>query len=1222
MHRFLILSILFWQPVFALQESLVANGTAGTLTIPAGAPFNAMGSMRIEMRIHNMNPGPGGYNYIFGVMGPTGAGYGFMFQNGQLCITSGDHSGGGLLCLPNQASTYPDVVVRYQRDLTNSVILFDAFDYQSGTLLSSQTLAMNQPQGNLALQPTGLFIRNSSVIVDIAWVKWYSSLVPSGSPPPLQSVPADLGNWEFGDGALGNQSTDGDAVAISLSHASFTPTPTYPPSCNAGSQMSLRAGYPAQLDGTASRSGDESPLSYLWQQTSTSYANLPDITMQRLRWSSHTVAQPTITGLVFGPANFQLTVTQGDGQTATCTVDDGAVATDNNATVIMNTPNVALDTAVQNLIGPMVQFGKNPWQFYDQSAYSAAVNRIADLNVDYYDYWDVPGPGTVSVTVGSTEIDGTGTFFSTDVCQGPANPTVPKPGAYIILWYQTGRAINGVAETGRVRLYIGSCDAGTPDTKMYIHTTGCCGLTQWGQNGSHYPPNTGLQLNYTTWAVASSKQAGVWDNNYSPGPANFYDNVQGLYALYFRSGIDTFLSAARTFADRFWTCVQIDRGMAFTYPGGLSFQGPGRPNSMSGLTIRALDTGDRHPDMWTGMHLVDQYNSVAQLVSWAYYLNLDRQVGIVDPREWGYILAQTGYCALYDQSTTHDAPGSMTWQQYCRNALATSFSSTPGTGVWPVALDPGLNAWVMYSANRSSLGTSSSSGNDTSVSWYGSMVNLTNNSTMVSCAATNCGFNPLDFKMYGASTLLSPGIYTPCTTGTECIPFPVLFYIGGASQPWSQPHDSTYTDNQVYCYPTPCTYIDSNHFMLDRPYQGITGQHGWIMGIWEQIKGVTVTNGGDGYSASPTVTITDSAGIGSEATAQATVSGGAITGITVTNAGKGYMAPVVTITDATGSGATATASVIAQGDTANSNMVGFGATTYMEGILGWAFSLAGQAMACSVNGNPPGCSEAVAAQADSYAVMAGEFQLNTGLVPAPTSGASYFGAYPACQTPPTSTDYICTHGESTMAMREIQADGSRGIVAAYLLETNPTTKAALATAQDNWYAGMWAKPGVGTPPVSSPDGTWETSFDATGCTVNSTWQATSSSAGSLYSNCPPGQAYYLTSSPGAQNKYFGQMFGISDMAAWPTLRIGGPLPGTMAVLYVSGRIKDVPGAAMMQVTVTEPTGIVDAPVVCSSSPCAVSVNKTIGNPTIQISYLNLGGKALSVGQPFTLNMNY
>jgi hypothetical protein len=66
----------------------------------------------------------------------------------------------------------------------------------------------------------------------------------------------------------------------------------------------------------------------------------------------------------------------------------------------------------------------------------------------------------------------------------------------------------------------------------------------------------------------------------------------------------------------------------------------------------------------------------------------------------------------------------------------------------------------------------------------------------------------------------------------------------------------------------------------------------------EQVGSITVTGGGSGYTANPTVTVTSAVGFtGTNATATASV-GAVITGIAVTNPGSGYTtAPAVTITD-------------------------------------------------------------------------------------------------------------------------------------------------------------------------------------------------------------------------------------------------------------------------------------------------------------------------------------
>jgi FtsP/CotA-like multicopper oxidase with cupredoxin domain len=69
---------------------------------------------------------------------------------------------------------------------------------------------------------------------------------------------------------------------------------------------------------------------------------------------------------------------------------------------------------------------------------------------------------------------------------------------------------------------------------------------------------------------------------------------------------------------------------------------------------------------------------------------------------------------------------------------------------------------------------------------------------------------------------------------------------------------------------------------------------------------IEIASGGSGYTA-PSVTITDVYGIGTGATATATVTGGVITAISVNTPGSEYYAPVVSISDATGTGASATA---------------------------------------------------------------------------------------------------------------------------------------------------------------------------------------------------------------------------------------------------------------------------------------------------------------------------
>lgn len=89
----------------------------------------------------------------------------------------------------------------------------------------------------------------------------------------------------------------------------------------------------------------------------------------------------------------------------------------------------------------------------------------------------------------------------------------------------------------------------------------------------------------------------------------------------------------------------------------------------------------------------------------------------------------------------------------------------------------------------------------------------------------------------------------------------------------------------------------------------IAGQENYLYS--GTIGGVTVTNGGTGYT-NPTITFTNAVGdSGTGAAASAVVTGGVITGINMTNWGQGYgAAPTVNIVGGGGSGAAATATAL------------------------------------------------------------------------------------------------------------------------------------------------------------------------------------------------------------------------------------------------------------------------------------------------------------------------
>jgi hypothetical protein len=104
----------------------------------------------------------------------------------------------------------------------------------------------------------------------------------------------------------------------------------------------------------------------------------------------------------------------------------------------------------------------------------------------------------------------------------------------------------------------------------------------------------------------------------------------------------------------------------------------------------------------------------------------------------------------------------------------------------------------------------------------------------------------------------------------------------------------------------PVKKILSNPGASDPYYTQYQVQQNAIAGTIENIK---VTAGGSGYTSAPTVSIT---GDGTGATATASVSGGAVDGITITNEGSGYTQVEITIIG-DGTGATAKAIISPEG---------------------------------------------------------------------------------------------------------------------------------------------------------------------------------------------------------------------------------------------------------------------------------------------------------------------
>lgn len=546
------------------RQSLILSRTPGSYTTPNEAPFNAVGDFRFEIRIHGFTPNSASNQYSN------------IWQVGNFALLRGGagyetirihYSPSIVVAYVNGAS---DFIVRVQRFGSTGKFYVETFPTNGvGTLPKTEGPA-STPMGPISLAGTRTIGSAGAEGLGIAWVRWYSTTVPVGSPTPPNVDTGDLASWDF-------QSPAGisSALQVALGNgATYVTTPLYAPVPSVtfkdtptwqANEPTVRANVPVNLDGTSSYSlADDPALSYEWRQVSgPSTLNFSD-----------THAQTTqITGTVFGEYAIELAVTDAAGQTATKQVVFGSVETDDADVVKL--PN----QKISEIVGPMIRLGANPWPYADER------NKVwADLlggkqGTAYKDRWNVRlqgfGDATVSVTQGSKIISGSNTNFQQEFCGGG---TKPVNAAKIVIWYEIA-----AGHYGRWRVPIVSCDSANQIT----------GSAVW-------PERSGSAYSYS---YLDDEDIGLWSGLFFN--INYYDNVLAFYSLYYRSGLTRYLNYAHWLADRWWSYPAVDWGMQYVAGGELSAKLATRLQGLTGLLIRTIETDD--PKMWAGMDRLWDY---------------------------------------------------------------------------------------------------------------------------------------------------------------------------------------------------------------------------------------------------------------------------------------------------------------------------------------------------------------------------------------------------------------------------------------------------------------------------------------------------------------------------------------------------------------------------------------------------------------------------------------
>jgi hypothetical protein len=342
--------MIFSGSLIAGQSLKLTGGPALNMADP---PTPQSQSWRIEFQMDSFQiPAAGNYGAtIFNFAGTGGAA--FLYPDGTLALeTLRDQVADREPCFVSTGGK-SNVLVRLQRDVTKMQITCELWSYD-GTGYNTRTQVISK-LGTVGYG--GGVIGGGGINASIGFLRTFSTLVAIGGKPPVTGDKGDMLDLKF-DGNTNDTSGKGHTITGA---ASYSATPNQVPISlpkTAGAPfwstaVSLRAGFPAQLDGSASYSmaDGSAALTYAWQQLSGP---------TNVIWQNGTTATPTLTGLIFGTYVFQLKVADSAGNTASTSLQVGAVATDSNGVVVNANP------AADEIFGPMIAFGKNPWGYADE----------------------------------------------------------------------------------------------------------------------------------------------------------------------------------------------------------------------------------------------------------------------------------------------------------------------------------------------------------------------------------------------------------------------------------------------------------------------------------------------------------------------------------------------------------------------------------------------------------------------------------------------------------------------------------------------------------------------------------------------------------------------------------------------------------------------------------------------------------------------------------------
>jgi hypothetical protein len=326
---------------------------------------------------------------------------------------------------------------------------------------------------------------------------------------------------------------------------------------------------------------------------------------------------------VAGSYVLRLAVTDDSNRTASKQLKYGAVTLDASGFVVVQNP------AMEVLLGPLTMWGTSPWPWFDLTE-----KADADVLIQYQTTYPAQG----------TQLSGLLTVLSADQY---APPIVLGSGTHFTRELRAGDGIafSWPAPDGLTGQWRATVTAIADDTHLSVDVAG---------NPHPFP-----FVNVPAFKVDRSQYT-FWGDNQNVGTNwNFYDNALALYRLYYRTGVDDYLTAARTLADG-WYHFALDHGYNILPP---------RYASLQGIIARAVDG---RPEYWQGIMAYMNYP-----IGWSAQFGQRTpllQGSQIEPRENGYMLRWASLLTVAHP----DAAVRAQWCGAVTNAV---------TNVWPYVQD-------------------------------------------------------------------------------------------------------------------------------------------------------------------------------------------------------------------------------------------------------------------------------------------------------------------------------------------------------------------------------------------------------------------------------------------------------------------------------------------------------------------------------------------------------